>query len=198
MRAWGLAFVPVVAACGLGLAGTGADEGVAPATSSADATADVTVASAEAGAAGGESGAIEDAAAEVQDFDAPVAPPPPDAGPSGLSCPDASHVSSCDQCNGAPLQCGNACVADCSGACPSAPEKCDSCIGQRAFCQNLSGLDSCCALHSGCPCQGDYDVCLTGLANIHYCAVCGEIGTLFNTCKNGKTCTTSSGKFACN
>jgi hypothetical protein len=201
MRARALAIVAsLVSGCGLDLLGTGFGDAV-PAEGIADGggRADATVAATEAGA--GRGIPIDDAAAAADAFgDAPIAAPP-DAGASGITCPGHSQVSSCEQCAGAPFQCGTSCIADC-GSCPAAAYACYQCGGSSSpqFCADLNGFRLCGAVssHCGCPlgrtdlCPGANNVCVFGV-----CGSCGEPLTEGRVCKGTGACTNAAGKFAC-
>jgi hypothetical protein len=200
MRAWALLVVPLIAGCGLDSMGTGDAPG--PDGSAAD----VTVTSIEASVDAEDEATgipIADAAdVDTALFDDAIAPPP-DAGPSGYMCPGVGQVSSCEGCNDARFQCGARCVADCSDSCDAGPNACEKCSGDEPhhFCALLDGTQSCSSFFTHCACPNGFidlcplesDVCVGFV-----CASCGEPGTDGQTCKNGKKCRSSSGKFACN
>jgi hypothetical protein len=196
-------------ACGLNLTGTGplSDDNGTQDASVKDATgaADVTIVSHDAWVEGDGSDP-RDAGGDTGDAGANI-----DAATcTGKRCGDGTCVEFCDDCRETRVACGDTCVSSCE-KCSGRPDLCHSCTDLptriHAQCASLDGNSLCPEANSAClcggifgACPGERDVCVvTPDPFPNYCATCGELGSLSETCRDGsRTCQeTDAGTFAC-
>ncbi|MGD0529325.1 MAG: hypothetical protein ABSE49_29570 [Polyangiaceae bacterium] len=206
--------VPVVAAgCGLALNGLGDTAGADAAGADAAITGDATVRGSDASSSSGADTYVPEAAmsadvlAEASADDSP-APPPVDAGCTGVVCNGfCTGATTCGGCGGANLLCPgtNTCTTDCT-ACPGSPIQCFACDSNRlnpiGTCQPDNGTTYCldtnyagayqggtgthCACTLSSNCVGDTQVCTNvGPAGPLGCFTCGEAYTDGIVCKVG-------------
>jgi hypothetical protein len=234
MRLAGLAAVfgtaVVVAGCGLGLGGLGEAPGDDAGGPDVFAAGDGTVSGQDgpsAEATGGndaaETGSGGDAAPQEASMVDSPAPPPVEAGCTGVICAgNCTSAATCAGCGGANLLCAgtNTCTSDCT-ACPGNPIQCFACDSNRlnpigtcqpdsptAYCldtnyagvyEGAEGHHCACTFATDCPSSEQVCIGVGPPPAVLGCFTCGEMSTDMFTCKaNGGKAKCNQMKAACN